>query len=68
MSVPIAMAADFVMNSIIKLAESSARIRAAREQGRDKLTTEEWRSILDSNDAARADAQEAVDRAIVEGR
>jgi hypothetical protein len=68
MSVPIAMAADFVLNSIIKLAESSARIRAARDQGRDRLTPEEWQDILSANDAARAAAQAAVDRAIAEGR
>lgn len=68
MSVPIATAADFILNSIIKLAESSARIRAAQSEGRDKLTPEEWQSILSANDAARATAQEAVDRAIAEGR
>lgn len=67
MSVPIAMAADFVLNSIIKLAESSARIRAAQAEGRE-LTPEEWQGILSVNDAARATAQEAVDRALAEGR
>lgn len=68
MSVSVAIAADFVLNSIIKLAESSARIRAAQAAGRDKLTPEEWRDILSTNDAARAAAQEAVDQAIAEGR
>lgn len=68
MSVPIAMAADFVLNSFIKLAESSARIQAARAAGRDRLTVEEWQEILATNDAFRATAQEAVDRAIAEGR
>lgn len=68
MSVPIAMAADFVLNSIIKLAESSARIRAAQAAGRDKLTPEEWQGILSTNDGARAAAQEATDLAIAEGR
>lgn len=68
MSVPVTVAADFILNSIIKLAESSARVRAAQAAGRDKLTPEEWQSILSPNDAARAAAQEAVDLAIAEGR
>jgi len=68
MSVPVTMAADFVLNSIIKLAESSARIRAAQAEGRDKLTPEEWSGILAGNDAARVAAGEAVDRAIADGR
>ena len=64
MSIPVAVAADFVLNSLIKLAESSARIQAARAEGRTTLTTQEWNNIIATNDAARAAAQTAVDRAL----
>lgn len=67
MSVPISIAADFVLTSLIKLAESSARIRAAQAEGRT-LTRMEWQDIVEGNDQARSDAQAAVDRAIAEGR
>ena len=68
MSVPISIAADFVLTSIIKLAESSARIKAAREEGRTELTRMEWQDIIEGNDNARSDAQAAVDQAAAEGR
>lgn len=68
MSIPITVAADFVLNSLIKLAESSARIQAARAAGRDHLTTEEWADVIGENDAVRAAAQAAVQRAEAEGR
>lgn len=67
MSIPISIAADFVLTSLIKLAESSARIRAAQAEGRS-LTRAEWQDIVESNDQARLDAQDAVDLAIAEGR
>jgi hypothetical protein len=67
MSIPISIAADFVLNSLIKLAESSARIRAAQAEGRG-LTQMEWHDIVRANDQARSDAQAAVDNAIIEGR
>lgn len=68
MSVPVAVATEFVLNSLIKLAESSARIRAVQAAGRDKLNLAEWQAILEGNDQARSDAQAAVDNAIIEGR
>jgi len=67
-SVPVAVATEFVLNSLIKLAESSARIRAVQAAGRDKLNLAEWQAILEGNDQARSDAQAAVDNAIIEGR
>lgn len=67
MSVPVTIAADFVLNALIKLAEASALIRKAQAEGRT-LTHAEWSDIIESNDNARADAQDAVDNAIIEGR
>ncbi len=55
------------MESLIKLAESSARIRAAQAEGRS-LSRSEWQDIVEGNDQARSDAQAAVDNAIAEGR
>lgn len=54
------IAAEFIFNSLIKLAESSARIRAANAEGRG-LTAMEWQDIVGGNDQARSDAQAAVD-------
>ena len=68
MSVPITVATEFVLNSLIKLAEASALIRAVRTEGRSEVTEMEWRDIIEMNDNARADAQDAVDNAIAEGR
>lgn len=67
MSVPIQVATEFVLTSLIKLAEASARIRAAQAEGRG-LTSSEWQDIITANDTARSDAQDAVDQAIAEGR
>lgn len=61
-TVPISIATEFVLNGLAKLAEASARIRAARAEGRDHLNP------MEGNDQARSDAQASVDLASAEGR
>lgn len=68
MSISAAAASEFVINGMLKYAESLSRIRAIQAEGRDKLTLEEWRQVVADADAARAVAQDEVDRAIAEGQ
>jgi hypothetical protein len=68
MSISAAAASEFIINGMLKYAESLARVRAIQAEGREKLTPEEWRQIVSDADAARAVAQDEVDRAIAAGR
>lgn len=53
-------ALDFILSQMIRLAEASARVQAARAEGRTSLTDEEVKQIQAIDDEARARLVDAI--------
>ena len=59
----VALALELIISLLGKSAEIAALVKLAQSEGRTEFTPEEWKTVVDADDAARNKLAEAIAKA-----